>query len=129
VQAPLLLTFFIVSITWAAVSFALLRLGGEAPVSLGTALVLPTALLGFVRPISLPYSWAAPPEPLEGAELHLSVVLVFALMVYHVATLMGARGLRQVSPYAPSEGTSASYDTGQTASLSTTELVGPSLRL
>ena len=33
--------------------------------AVGSALILPMTLLAFIRPVPLPYSWAAPPEPLS----------------------------------------------------------------
>eukprot|EP00966_Prymnesium_polylepis_P207122 4797696-Prymnesium_polylepis.2 len=55
--------------------------------SIGSALLLPATLLAFLRPIPLPYSWAAPPEPLSRYAAIVSLAMVGALAMYHGATL------------------------------------------
>ena len=85
---PNVLVFFVASTAWNATAYGLLRLGGEAHLALGGALVLPVTILAFVRPVPLPYSWAAPPEPLSDEEALLAIALTGALAIYHLATLI-----------------------------------------
>lgn len=130
---PHLLTFFIASTAWNAASFALLRLGGEAFLAVGSAVILPTTILAFCRPTPLPYSWAAPPEPLSSRHAILAACLVAALVVYHIAAVLSvrggkARGQRAVlvpmrKPHRP-HGSQPESRVGSPAAL-----VGPSLHL
>jgi len=46
--------------------------------------VLPTALLAFLRPVPLPFSWAAPPEPLTPFHTYVALGLSLALFAYHL---------------------------------------------
>ena len=64
---PNLLMYFIASTFWSTTSYALLMLGGESYLAVVSALVLPMTLLAFIRPVPLPYAWAAPPEPMYSA--------------------------------------------------------------
>ena len=129
-QTPVLLTFFITSTSWSAASFSLLHIGGEPPLAVGSALLLPMALLAFVRPVSLPYDWAAPPQNLSPAELSAAVCLLMALVVYHSATLVGSRSAK-AGLLALSTADDSSDASGERVSPTElrTELVGPSLRL
>ena len=127
----MLLSFFILSSAWSAASFGLLRVGGEMPLAVGSAVLLPTTLLAFIRPVSLPYSWAAPPQSLSGPEAHAAALLVASLIIYHAAVYTSIRRARE--PALPlllqrvgEGGDSASRER---VTLNPTELVGPSLRL
>ena len=104
-QTPNLLTFFIASTAWNAASFGLLRLGGEVSLAVGSALILPMTLLAFIRPVPLPYSWAAPPEPLSLRNAKLGGLLILALGFYHSAAVASAlsalrstKGFMRTSP-------------------------------
>lgn len=127
----MLLSFFILSSAWSAASFGLLRIGGEMPLAIGSALLLPTTLLAFIRPVSLPYSWAAPPQSLSVSEAHVAALLVASLIVYHSASYTNLRKAREAAlplllQRVGEGGDSAVRERG---SLNPTELVGPSLRL
>ena len=129
-QTPLLLTFFIVSTAWSAASFALLRRGGETAISLGAAVLFPSTLLAFVRPVPLP-SWAAKPLVMSEAHVRLSVWLCAATALFHSSALVGmSTGTRDVraSP-TESHGSSADGRSQGHSDVSPTELVGPSLHL
>ena len=125
-QTPNLLTFFISSTAWSSTSFGLLRLSGEIPLALGSALLLPMTVLAFVRPVPLPYSWAAPPEPLSAAHAKLALLLLLALCVYHVAGVAAAGprlGLAAKAPWA------AMARRERISNGSPAGLMGPSLEL
>ena len=94
-QTPNLLTFFIASTAWHATSFGLLRLGGAAHLAAGSALLLPVTILFFIRPVPLPYSWAAAPEPLSPDHARCGAALLLALCAYHSASFasLWARGV------------------------------------
>ena len=76
---------------FSAASFGLLRAGGESYLAVGSALILPMTLLLFLRPMPLPYSWAAPPEPLSMRDAKLSAVLLLGLGLYHIAAVVALR--------------------------------------
>ena len=63
------------------------RCVAQVYLSIGSALLLPATLLAFLRPIPLPYSWAAPPEPLSRYAAIVSLAMIGALAMYHGATL------------------------------------------
>ena len=84
---PSLLIFFIASSAWSGASFGLLRLGGDVPIAIGSALLLPMTLLAFVHPLPLPYGWAAPPEPLWEPHARLALLLIIAVSMYHYASV------------------------------------------
>ena len=68
--------------------------------------LLPMTLLAFLRPVPLPYSWAAPPEPLSAPHARLALLLTAALGIYHLACVAAARGPRarrkSTTSFAPS---------------------------
>ena len=103
--------------------------------ALGSALMLPAALLAFLRPMRLPYSWAAPPQALGDAEVPAAVLLVGALAVYHGASYAGAKTSRQAEHswrllWAAAEGGEGGKRMkGPAPRVRPTELVGPSLNL
>ena len=96
-QTPNLLTFFIASTFWSAASYALLSLGGEGYLAVGSAIVFPATLFAFIRPFPLPYSWAAPPEPLSRHDAGFACALFVALAVFHTSNhLVGAERRQQL---------------------------------
>jgi len=135
---PTLLTFFIVSTAWSAASFGLLRVGGEMPLAIGSALILPTTLLAFVRPMPLPYSWAAAPLNLCDSDLGIATWLSLALIVFHSASRAGTlagdneriqwRLIRGGSP-AESSGSSSGGVAAVIDESPALALTGPSLHL
>lgn len=90
-SSPLL--YFIASCAFSAAAATLLRLGGDAPVSLGSALVVPAALLAFINPLHLPQSLtnAAPGEPL-GVTTAAAVLLTGIGLACHTAHVWRASG-------------------------------------
>ena len=139
--------YFIASTFWSTTSYALLMLGGESYLAVGSALVLPMTLLAFIRPVPLPYAWAAPPEPFSHADAGFALAMVLALGVYHAAGIARtARHAARIGPRLhfgggqPSRGQSwdhgrhgggreGSVSMGTNDSPSAEGLVGPSLRL
>ena len=95
-QTPNLLTFFIASTFWSAASYALLSLGGEGYLAVGSAIVFPATLFAFIRPFPLPYSWAAPPEPLSRHDAGFACALFVALAVFPPQSLVGAERRQQL---------------------------------
>ncbi|KAL1496736.1 hypothetical protein AB1Y20_014328 [Prymnesium parvum] len=85
--APLLLMFFIMSTMWSTIAYIMLHYGNQALLTIGSALLLPVTLLAFLRPIPLPFSWAAPPEPLSHHAALAAVGMIFALTLFHGGTL------------------------------------------
>ena len=86
-EAPILLIFFIASTLWSTLAYLTLRYAGQVQLSVGSALLLPATLLAFLRPIPLPFSWAAPPEPLSRYAALVSAAMLVALVLYHGGTL------------------------------------------
>mmetsp|Transcript_8373 Transcript_8373/g.14074 ORF Transcript_8373/g.14074 Transcript_8373/m.14074 type:complete len:432 (+) Transcript_8373:161-1456(+) len=86
-QVPLLLLFFTACTAWNGISFLLLRYGSEPILNIGSAILLPTTILVFVRPVPLPYTWAAPPEPLDEFSATIACVIGAALVVFHVGAI------------------------------------------
>jgi len=134
---PALLTYFIVSSAWSASSYGLLRVGGHAPFAIGSALVMPTTILAFVRPVPLPYSWAAAPLKLTQSDSIITVWLSFSLLIFHSASVSGTLGADHSpwhlssggSPTASSGSVSSSGDTHSARDMHPSELVGASLHL
>jgi len=91
-QMPLLFLFFVFSSSFTGLSFLVLRCGTEAALNLGAALLFPATLLVFVRPVPLPYSWAAPAEALDAFATVAAAVLCAALVVFHLPTRRAAGG-------------------------------------
>lgn len=56
--------------------------------TIGSALLFPATLLAFLRPVPLPYSWAAPAEPLSHYAAVESAVMIVALILFHGGTLL-----------------------------------------
>ena len=82
VQFAYPLLFFITSSGWSGITFLVLRRGGDAPIALGSAFLLPTTILAFVRPVRLPYSWEAPPEQLHSFPSVAAVGMGVGLCLY-----------------------------------------------
>ena len=51
--------------------------------------MLPAALLAFIRPVPLPFSWAAPPEPLSPLHTCVALGMSLALFAYHLGGTAG----------------------------------------
>ena len=51
--------------------------------------MLPAALLAFIRPVPLPFSWAAPPEPLSALHTCVALGMSLALFAYHLGGTAG----------------------------------------
>ena len=104
--------------------------GGEAPITAASALVLPVTLLAFLRPMPLPYSWAAAPEALSSYDAAIAITLVVGLFMYHGASLAGALQAKSlVHLLFPGVERGAAVEGRQRKDVSPTELVGPSLHL
>jgi hypothetical protein len=143
---PALLTFFIASTFWSAASFALLFAGGKTWLAVGSALLLPTTLLAFVRPVPLPFSWLAPPLSLSASDMAIAALLCVTLVIFHFASLTGMQGAKEQagwrlgnasSPLSDHSGSSRSggaitprsRGARSVLDVDPAELVGPSLHL
>lgn len=82
-SAPLLLVFFTASTIASVAALVCLRRVGDAKLGLAYAFVLPATLLAFLRPVPLPFSWVAPPEPLTGYHACIAAGMSVALLAYH----------------------------------------------
>lgn len=127
-QSPNLLAFFIFSTAWSASAFGLLQLGGEAHLAIGGALILPMTLLLFIRPVPLPYAWAAPPEPLSSEQAGLAGALLLSLLLYHAPAVLNL-ARRGASKRAWGTRWSMRGERASAAGLAEDDLVGPSLHL
>jgi|TARA_B100000524_G_C23602741_1_gene353226 hypothetical protein len=92
-QIPLLLFFFIAATLWSSLSIVALRHGGASFVNWSSALLLPATVFAFVRPVPLPYAWAAPPEPLNGYCTAVVALMSAALIAFHFESPRRVRGV------------------------------------